>query len=195
MFRQVVNTAAILLFCCVNLQALAAGHPNVINISAICFDPLMIIMEQCDTCLADFLQKRKVQEAPAAAAVAAEMTPYPPYSWQMLVNLATQAAAALAALHRPPLGILHNDVRALNMLLSSPSQHQQMNGDKAQLKLQLCDFGLAEFVGTREEAVVPSVTHELWRPPNMAAGQGWRVSQKTDVFALGEPHRSFCPGA
>jgi serine/threonine protein kinase len=172
------SSAAFLL--CATLQAIAASDPNVINITAICFDPLMIVMEQCDTCLADYLSQR--------TAAAAQITSYTPYSWPVLVDLASQAAAALAYLHRTPLGILHNDVRALNMLLTSPSQQQLMNGGKAQLTLQLCDFGIAEFVGTREEAVVPSVTHDLWLPPDMERVPGGRrVSKKTDVFAMGEP--------
>jgi hypothetical protein len=79
-------------------------------------------MEQCDTCLADYLLNHT-----SSSAAAPQITPYPPYLWPMLVTLAKQAAAALADLHHPSLGILHNDVRALNMLLSTPSQQQQIS--------------------------------------------------------------------
>lgn len=178
------DPAAVRLTC---LQALVASrNPNVINIIAVCFDPMTIIMEACDTSLGDYVRSR-------GAGAALQLADYPPYSWPVVVNLATQAAAALTALHERPLGILHNDVRAANMVLVTAGRRQQLTssqvGAQQQVTLKICDFGLAEFVGEGEEACVPKATNPLWLPPDIrTTAEGmWRVNKKTDVFGLGEP--------
>jgi serine/threonine protein kinase len=170
------------------LQALAASaNGNIINIMAVCFDPLAIIMEQCDTSLAAYLNNRRA----AAAAAEAPLTSYPPLSWQLVINLAKQAAAALTELHRRPSGILHNDVRAANMVLVTAGSNQQTTSSKVgvqqQLTLKICDYGLAEFVGSKEEAVVRTVTDPKWLAPEIDVhSASKRVNKKTDVFGLGE---------
>lgn len=145
-------------------------------------------MEQCDTSLAAYLNNRP---AVAPAAAAAPLTSYPPLSWQLVINLAKQAAAALTELHRRPLGILHTDVRAANMVLVTAGSNQQTTSSKVgvqqQLTLKICDYGLAEFVGSKEEAAVQSVTNPLWLPPEIDVNSATkRVNKKTDVFGLGE---------
>lgn len=134
-------------------------------------------MEQCDTCLADYLLGR----GPVS-----ELVPYPPLGWPLVLNLAQQAAAALVGLHEPRVGVLHNDVRALNFVMITM-------GVQRQLFLKICDFGLGEYVGQEEEAVVPFVTNPLWLPPELLkiVSNPWDrtdlvVNRKTDVFSLGK---------
>jgi serine/threonine protein kinase len=71
-----------------------------------------------------------------------QQQPEPELSWQLVIQLLRQAAAALAFLHRTGSTILHNDVRAANMVLT-----RTLDRSGPSWKLKICDFGLAVAAG------------------------------------------------
>lgn len=122
----------------------ASRNSFVIDFKAACFDTLAIVMQLCDTSLSDYLRAHE-----AAPAGAAQVEPYPQLSWSFVTEVAKQAASALSCLHDPNVGILHNDVRADNMVLL-------MEGCRQHVTLKICDLGLAQHVGQEEEVFVPA---------------------------------------
>jgi serine/threonine protein kinase len=123
-------------------------------------------------------------------------------SWALLVRLLGQVASALAHLHAPdpqPI-IIHNDIRAANILLAAAPA-----GGPTAWQLKICDFGLAVQVAAdtaaaaaadaaaddaAAEARIPMHTDALWVAPEVLANhvrcEGYRVTPAADVYALGE---------
>lgn len=108
-----------------------------------------------------------------------------------MLSLLRQAAAALAFLHRSGHHtILHNDIRADNLVLTRSCQGHHQPG----WKLQICDFGLAAAAGPGGVAQVPEITHADWCAPELQLADAYNpttrlytVTAAADVFALGEP--------
>lgn len=175
-------------------QARAVSHSGVVKFVAVCFSPPAIVMEMCACSLSERIINHWATQQAAQPAPQQQQHPQQQpelLSWRLVVQLLRQAAAALAFLHRPGQTILHNDLRAANMVLT----HSPVPGG-CPWKLKICDFGLAVAVQAAGAAQVPEVTHTSWRAPeldasyNLAAGM-YTVTPAADVFALGE----CCVGA
>lgn len=185
----------------VQLQARASSHGGVVRFVAMCFSPPAIVMKMCECSLsARILNHWAAQPSPAATDTQQQPSqqqqqqpPLPPQhqlelSWGLVLSLLRQAAAALAFLHRPGHHtILHNDVRAANLVLTRSYQ-----GHKPGLKLKICDFGLAAAAGPGGVATVPEITHAAWCAPELRLPDAYNpatglytVTAATDVFALG----------
>jgi serine/threonine protein kinase len=101
--------------------------------------------------------------------------PEPELSWQLVVQLLRQAAAALAFLHRRGNTILHNDVRAANMVLT-----RTYDQNRPSWKLKICDFGLAVAAGPDGLAQVSGLT----APPAPACADSVRCKQPHFLFSF-----------
>lgn len=187
------------------LQARASSHGGVVRFVAVCFSPPAVVMEMCECSLsARILNHWAAQPSPATTPQQQpspqqqqQPPPLPPQhelelSWGLVLSFLRQAAAALAFLHRPGHHtILHNDVRAANLVLTRSYQcHQPAAG----WKLKICDFGLAAAAGAGGVAEVPEITHAAWCAPELRLADAYdpatglyTVTAAADVFALGEP--------
>ena len=170
-------------------QARAVSHSGVVKFVAVCFSPPAIVMEMCACSLSErIINHWATQQAAQPAQQQQQQQQQQPEvpSWQLVVQLLRQAAAALAFLHRQGQAILHNDLRAANMVLT-PSN----DATTGPWKLKICDFGLAVAAEAAGAALVPEVTHASWRAPELDQGYNladrlYTVTPAADVYALGE---------
>ena len=110
--------------------------------------------------------------------VLSDTTGTPSLPWPLRTKWLGQIAAGMAELHAMrPVPIVHRDLKASNVLLSSPDHECAV--------LKICDYGLA--------AVVQSIQSSLSSSGGGAGTMAWkaaetfkgRYSKKSDVYALG----------
>ncbi|WIA21606.1 hypothetical protein OEZ85_000791 [Tetradesmus obliquus] len=180
------------------LQA-KCSHPNVVKFYAMCYDPPAIVMELCsggrslfkalqgarDTL--DLLQRRQQQQQQQHEAQVVPLTSgcRQLLDWQTRIELLRQAASVLAFMHQmPPRPLLHNDVRADNMLL----QDVKRNG----WVLKVADFGFAQEVAEPDDgcAAVEQHTNALWVAPEVLRSHKhsncghYTVTKASDVYSF-----------
>lgn len=78
-------------------------------------------------------------------------------------------ASALAYLHKE--GVVHGDVKGANMLVSRD------------VKILLCDFGLAKIVGSATSTARSGMGTFLWQAPELL--EGGPKTFESDVYAFG----------
>jgi serine/threonine protein kinase len=168
---------------CICLQR-AVQHEGVVKVLAVCFDPLAIVTELCECSLSERVTHQWAEQQ----AQQQQQSQQQELSWALVVDLLGQAADALAHIHAPNPTIIHNDLRAANILLAAAPQ-----GSPSPWQLKICDFGLAVQVAagaSATEARIPRVTDQRWVAPEVQAGweqgQGFPVTPAADVYALGE---------
>ena len=114
---------------------------------------------------------------------------YPPASWSSVVQLLETAAAGLKHLHSHPISILHNDLKADNVLLAL------LPGSASGWQLKLCDFGLsarcdpatgAADVGNVSQATRAPETEMRVDMATQPPRALFKVSQRSDVYGFGE---------
>lgn len=114
------------------VQARASGHGGCVKFLAVCLTPPAIVMEACLCSLADRISHHWAEQQPQPQPQQQPQQHLPGPSWPVVVEMLRQVAEALAFLHREGKAILHNDVRAANMLLT-----RQEGGGGARWKLKV----------------------------------------------------------
>lgn len=109
----------------------------------------------------------------------------PPHTAALFV-----AQLAEAVQHAHSRGILHRDIKPANIMLDADdAELPSLAGDPKQLatRLRLVDFGLARDLqqaesGTRTGAMIGTPSYMA---PEQAAGDGGKISEAVDIYALG----------
>ncbi|KAL6763903.1 mixed lineage protein kinase [Haematococcus lacustris] len=131
-----------------------------------------IVMEMCDHgCLQDAVERGWLQDVPSSAKGKPKMS--------AIVATAYEIASALSYLHSH--GVVHGDLSAWNVLLSS--QGVTANVGKRGFTVKVADFGLAHSLDTAtcvHTLNYGTITHQP--PETLMDGQ---VSRETDTYSLG----------
>lgn len=156
-----------------------------------------LVMEQCICSLASVLQELYKQQlsaqqhpGPHPCQEPLQQPQYQPYSLHACVaylsgrlSILKGVAAAVEHMHES-CRVLHNDLRADNVLLSRVDGH---------FVVKLTDFGLAKQANGRSEEELEAATetpsNPLWLAPEVCWQVGsppYRISTSTDAFSFGE---------
>ncbi|GFH12753.1 mixed lineage protein kinase, partial [Haematococcus lacustris] len=131
-----------------------------------------IVMEMCNHgCLQDAVERGWLQDVPSSAQGKPKMS--------AIVATAYEIASALSYLHSH--GVVHGDLSAWNVLLSS--QGVTANVGKRGFTVKVADFGLAHSLDTAtcvHTLNYGTITHQP--PETLMDGQ---VSRETDTYSLG----------
>jgi hypothetical protein len=92
-----------------------------------------------------------------------------PFEHPRAVSIVTQLAEGVAAVHA--CGLIHRDIKPANVILHDDGSPR------------LVDFGLAAHLGSRRLRWICGTP--AYMPPEQARGEGDRIDQRSDVFALG----------
>eukprot|EP00878_Enallax_costatus_P020127 GHUV01021259.1.p1 GENE.GHUV01021259.1~~GHUV01021259.1.p1 ORF type:complete len:779 (+),score=159.11 GHUV01021259.1:169-2505(+) len=162
------------------------SHPNVVKFYAMCYNPPAIVMELCSgRSLAAGLQAAAIAVQKKSGSSSSNSGSGGRSSTQQLllartrVELLRQATSAVMCMHNQAC-LLHNDLRAANMLLDNTT---------GGWSLKVADFGLAvELKPGSCSATVKQTTNALWVAPEVlhgAGADGYVVTKASDVYSLG----------
>lgn len=136
-------------------------HPNIVRfLGAVQTPPyLALVFDLCQCSLASFLKLVAKGQSQV--------------SWDLLLNMAVQAAEALAYLHDSSPQILHRDIKAENLLLT------------ADFDVRVTDFGLSRFLPESDEARhMTRCGSVLYVAPEVMRGEAYNSAVDVYSFAI-----------
>jgi len=179
-------------------------HPNIVGFRAAQRDPdgqLCLALEACDCSLYSLVQERQF----ARIQYGEHDRSRPLFSPDEVLSVGCAVAGALAYLHTEH-RTLHGDVKSANVLLSSEAFPAQRPSLVKLSSVKLCDLGVSLPLRPDLSGVLNPERNlyqgtEPWRPPECfrdacdeggaaswageGPAEGWRVCDRSDVFALG----------
>lgn len=170
--------------CC---QAQRHAHPHIIRVVAYCREALAILLERCDTTLEARVKALRGQSQPQQHHQQPEQQQQQECQWQVWLGVLSQLASAVCHLHSEGCLLLHNDLKAANVLLQGVST----GTDSTSWQLKVADFGLAckaESAHSVAGLQVPvSISHNpLWLAPELMV-EGGVATLAADIYSLGRP--------